>query len=68
MNLKMCTCGNQLTTRNVKNHGQMEGALYVTCLQCKSTAVLLSQKVRNEIEIHKMAMEDNERINRKKAG
>lgn len=63
MTLKVCSCCKKiLTTKNVKSHGQVDGMLYITCLSCKSTAVLVSKVVRLELEISQMALEDNARL------
>lgn len=45
MRLKKCTsCKIQLTTRNVKSLGQMEGYLYFNCNGCHSTVMLASKE------------------------
>ncbi len=45
MKLKICTCGKQLTTKNVHNHGRTDhktrmDMLWFSCLECRSTLVL----------------------------
>lgn len=46
MKIKKCTCGKELSSRDVKSIGKSDGVLYLNCKKCGTTLVILSKEVR----------------------
>jgi predicted SprT family Zn-dependent metalloprotease len=45
MNLKTCTCGHKVTTKNSINLARNEMGLWFTCSECKTTLFIRAKKL-----------------------
>lgn len=60
MKLKDCTCcKSKLTTKNTENLGRHRDVLYdfifIGCMSCKTTLILMSKKTREYLDSRKAA-------------